>query len=213
MKTKANIEVRKKWGCNELYINGFAQSTSAYRQDWYKILKKAGVLGLSDQRVLLLGLGGGDLVKLLTTYHTNVMITAVELEPSVIQVARDSFGVTESESLTIVVGDAQAYMQTNRATYDVVIVDLYDGDTVPSFVPQPAFLSAIARSLCPGGQAIFNYASHSFNEYDFVSFEKKLRRIFASVEQKKIWGHTFYLVRDVIMARLKKSARPGATLS
>lgn len=147
------------------------------------------------EKVLLLGLGGGDVVKLITNYQTNVTMTVVELENEVVQVAKDYFGITPSENLQIITEDAKAYLERNKQNYDLIIVDLYDGDGIPKFVTTKKFLIDVKRTLEPCGQAIFNYASHSFRVRDFASFERKLKKIFSVVEQIRIWGHTFYVMQ------------------
>ncbi len=188
------IEVRQSWGGKTLYIDGHPQSQRCYRRDWNTIFKKSGVREISDgASVLMLGLGGGDVIKLLTHLQPKVTITAVELESEVVQVARDYFGVHESDKVKIVVADAQDHMRINKLKYDLVIVDLYSGDDVPKFVSGKQFLLQLARVVKSKGLAIINYASHSFREGDFDRFESKLRRIFGSVKRIKTWGHTYFV--------------------
>ena len=185
------LEVRERNGARELYLDGYPQTQRQYRHDWAKLLKN-----LPAQKVLLLGLGGGDVVKILTSQHTNKLITAVELEPEVIAVAREYFGIAPSEKLVILAEDAKLFMARNARQYDLVVVDLYSGDGVPEFVENEQFLREIARALAPRGVAIINYASHSFGKSEFEKFENKLKKVFAHVTKRVIWGHTFYQVTN-----------------
>lgn len=195
VKTKRGsvIEVKGLWR-RKLYIDGYPQTQQSYRRDWKTILHRSRVDDLPNGgSALVLGLGGGDLIKLLTYQHTNVEITAVELEGEVVEVAKKYFGVAESDTVRIVVHDASKYMARNRERHDLVIVDLYSGDDVPKFVSSEKFLLDVAKSLKPKGKAIFNYASHSFGENDFARFERELKSVFESVTPLKTWGHTYYL--------------------
>ena len=182
----------------ELYLDGYPQTQKQYRQDWGKLLKK--VLG---ETVLLLGLGGGDVVKILTSQHTclagrqtSKLVTAVELEPEVIAAARVYFGIVPNEKLIILAEDAKQFMARNERLYDLIVVDLYSGDGVPEFVESDQFLHEVARALAPRGVGLINYASHSFGKSEFEKFENKLKQVFAHVAKKVIWGHTFYQVTN-----------------
>ncbi len=196
-KLGSTIEVRQSWGAKSLYINGCPQSQGAYRRDWKTILSKAGVDQLPKLgSALVLGLGGGDLAKILEKRWPNWFITFVELESEVVLVAEKYFGVGNTVGRKIVVADAEKYMTKNITKYNLVIVDLYSGDDVPKFVAGDKFLRQVALALTPHGKAIFNYASHSFRENDFAEFEKKLHKYFSQVEKLKSWGHTYYLTMN-----------------
>ena len=191
------IEVKRLWGRKELYIDGFPQSTRNYRNDWLKLLRQSGVLHKPNQKVLLLGMGGGDIIKLLTSYQPTTKITAVEIVEELVEVAAKHFGITQNENLNIKIADAKDYMQKNKDIFDLVIVDLYSGDDVPKFVTSQTFLAQIAAATGKHGQTIFNYASHGFKREDFELFESKLCNVFDSVKKIKIWGHMYYLASKI----------------
>ena len=184
------IEVREMWGERKLDMNGYPQSNRGYRRLWTKVLKRANALDLPPQATgLILGLGGGDTVKILGSDYT---VTVVELEAEVVRVAREYFGIKSSPTRSILIQDAKDFVARNHTKYDLVIVDVYDGDGIPLFVRGQKFLKDICRASKPTGKVIINYASHSFKERDFTQFEKKLKQIFPQVELIKIGGHTFY---------------------
>lgn len=179
------IEVREKSGVRELYLDGYPQTQKKYRHDWAKLLRN-----LASCDTLLLGLGGGDVVKLLQESK----VTAVELEPEVVAVAREYFGIVPSGKLITLAEDAEKFMDRNEKKYDLVVVDLYSGDGVPEFVESRKFLENVRAALRPHGTVLVNYASHNFGTSEFEDFEKKLRKVFAHVGKRVIWGHTFYRI-------------------
>jgi spermidine synthase len=198
-KTKSGsiVEVRGWWR-RKLFIDGYPQTQAAYRRDWKTILSRSMVEDLPRRgSALVLGLGGGDLACILDKLRPGWKTVFVELEPEVVQVAEEYFGIGTTNERTIVVGDAQIYMERNLKKHDLVIVDLYSGDDVPTFVSGGKFLGEIVKALKPGGKAIFNYASHSFRDKDFAVFEGKLKSAFGSVTTLKTWGHTYYLASMV----------------
>lgn len=190
------IEVRELFGKKKMDLNGYPQSGSNYQKYWryvFRMIKldKLNRLGSG----LVLGLGGGDLVKLLDLAQPNWDTTYVEIERQVIEIAIRFFGISETEKRKIVIQDAKLFMATNKHKYDLIIVDLYSGDEVPRFVSSDPFMRDIARAMNPMGMTIFNYASHSFRDNDFKSFENKLHKFFANVTVDKYIGHPFYLAR------------------
>lgn len=187
------IEV-KGWWNKKLFIDGYPQTQWSYRRDWKTILRRSRIDDQPDRgSALVLGLGGGDLVYILDQLRPNWTTVFVELEAEVAQVAEKYFGIGNTNKRSVLVSDARIYMERNRERYDLVVVDLYNGDEVPEFVSSEKFLLDVAKSLKSKGKAIFNYASHSFGDNDFARFERKLKLVFDSVTPLNTWGHTYYL--------------------
>lgn len=189
----SRIVVSMRRGKLRLTMNGHPQSSAEYVSDWKAVFKKVFRVVPHPAKLLLLGLGGGDIIKIVHRQKPTVKITAVEWEKEVANVAKKYFGITVSTTLKVVVADAKAYMARNKSTYDIVVVDLYSGDQVPHFVESDAFLQRIVKAMHPGGCVVFNYASHNFTKADFAVFETKLRSHFSHVKKLSRWGHTFYL--------------------
>lgn len=55
--------------------------------------------------VLLVGLGGGGLPQFLRDFMLNVTIEVVELDPVVLEVAKQWFGFQPDDRLTVTLGD------------------------------------------------------------------------------------------------------------
>lgn len=55
--------------------------------------------------VLLVGLGGGALAQFLRDFVPNVTVEAVELDPVVLEVAKEWFGFRPDDRLTVTIGD------------------------------------------------------------------------------------------------------------
>jgi spermidine synthase len=190
------IEVKEVRGKRYMYIGGYSQSAAKYVSAWKYVFKKALLDELPDKaQVLLLGLGGGDIVKILKKQKPSWSLTAVEIEDAVVDAAKEYFNLRESKNLKIVVADADNYIKTNKRKYDLVIVDLYMGDKVPIFVTSAEFLQNIRKAKKNNGTTLFNYASHNFKDDDFKKFELKLSCYFPVVKSLKRFGHSFYLAR------------------
>jgi spermidine synthase len=82
--------------------------------------------------ILLLGLGGGTILKILRedlNYQGN--ITAVEKDAVIVKVANEEFGIREDQKTRIICDDALKYISKNNGTYDLTIVDIFIDNTVP----------------------------------------------------------------------------------
>ena len=100
------------------------------------------------KKVLLLGLGAGSVVDLLVNKHgLKCAITGVELDATVIDLAKKYFDIEKYTSLKIVQADAFELVQNNNEKYDLIVVDLFVGDTVPAAFASEEFIQNLRR-LC-----------------------------------------------------------------
>lgn len=107
--------------------------------------------------ILVLGLGAGSVVDLLRNkYRQDAPIVGVEHDPEVIRLGKQYFGLGDYENLEIVETDAAQFVTEKKASFDLLIVDLYNGlDVPPQFEMEP-FVGQIASILAPKGLLIFN---------------------------------------------------------
>lgn len=108
--------------------------------------------------VLLLGLGGGSVVPTLRQERgVTGPITAVELDPVVIQVAADEFGIRTGPGLNVICADAFAWVATAPvATFELVVVDLFLDLALPAELGEAGFWQNLLRLTRPGGWVLCN---------------------------------------------------------
>ncbi|WP_426493253.1 fused MFS/spermidine synthase [Hymenobacter sp. 102] len=114
--------------------------------------------GPPDAPVLVLGMGGGGVVKLLRQErgHTGP-ITAVELDPAVVEVAASEFSIRPDATLQIVCADAFTWLPTAPlVAYELIVVDLFLDLLLPPQLAEPGFWQHIRRVLRPGGTVVLN---------------------------------------------------------
>jgi len=116
-------------------------------------------------RALVLGLGGGSIVKQLWRDHPELHIDAVELDPEVIEVARAFFSVPE-ERVELVWGEGREALNMLPHAYDIVIVDAFDDDHVPRHLTTEEFMREARASMAEDGVIAWNvfgavYGGHS----------------------------------------------------
>ncbi len=88
---------------------------------------------LPNPRTLVLGAGGGMDV-LMAGYHGARTIDAVELDPHMISLVRDTFGdyaghIYSAENVTVHAAEARSFISRSTAHYDLILVSLLDSFT------------------------------------------------------------------------------------
>ncbi len=112
-----------------------------------------------NRSVLLIGLGGGNMVHLYQRALANQFtfdITAVEIDPDVVLAAREKFDLQQAEA-TVVVDDARHYLRNTKKQYDIIIVDAYTHEAqIPPMLATREFFQEVQHRLTPGGVLSLN---------------------------------------------------------
>jgi spermidine synthase len=136
----------------------------------------------NSSRVLVLGLGGGELSQYLLHHCPGMHVDAVELSSDVISLARNYFGLGESEQkfaerLNIEHADALTAVEeralTAQYSYDTILVDCFSGKgEVPETCRSRDLAQKVKELLKPTGvflQNIWHYSKQ--NEAVHAEFE------------------------------------------
>ena len=120
------------------------------------------------QRVLIVGLGGGAMVRFLTHHEPQVQIDAVEIDPAVVRLAGEYFGVRAGGNVRVHTADAVAFVESTADRYDLILMDAFlrpsggtDATGVPTALKTLAFLGRLKQALAPGGVVAFNVNEHA----------------------------------------------------
>ncbi|HNX48905.1 MAG TPA: fused MFS/spermidine synthase [Thermoanaerobaculaceae bacterium] len=108
------------------------------------------------QRLLMVGLGGGSLVRWVRHYLPELQQDVVEIDPVVVQVARELFAVTPDDHVRLAVEDGRAFIVRAPSHYDLVWLDAYGPDSVPPHLTTVEFFQLVRAHLTPGGAVAAN---------------------------------------------------------
>ena len=106
------------------------------------------------KRVVLLGLGGGEMLRAARRSLPRAELVGVELDPLVAKAAFDDFKVADF-GVQVVVADAAAYLE-REGGFDGVMVDVYDDDVIPPYFRTTTFFKACRQALNPQGLLLMN---------------------------------------------------------
>lgn len=109
---------------------------------------------------LILGLGGGSLVRHLLHHFPECRLKAVEYRASVVKIARSHFGLPLDSRLKVVVDDAGSYVrqqaQTGAGQYGLILVDAFDSEGMAESIASIAFFDACKILLKQDGILVIN---------------------------------------------------------
>jgi spermidine synthase len=122
-------------------------------------------LALCDgpQRILVVGLGGGSLPMFLRKHYPAAAIDVAEIDPGVVDVAKQFFGFREDELTRAHVGDGRQFIENVRQGYDIIFLDAFGARDVPKHLTTQEFLQAVRRALVPSGVVVSNVWRPSAN--------------------------------------------------
>jgi spermidine synthase len=146
----------------------------------YTQLLMAGLLyPETTKRILMIGLGAGSVSTYLLRAMPDVEIDVVELDPGVVSVAKQYFGLRATDRLRIIESDGRVYLARHGALYDFVVLDAFRELGVPFHLLTKEFYALVQEHLAPGGAVAANVAGGTRL---FSSTLVTLRAVFASVD-------------------------------
>jgi spermidine synthase len=153
------VEVADHAGERWLYLDGcvhthFAPGPSADpRGSYIRLFAFLPGFRPDARTLLMLGVGGGALDALLAGEEYEV--TAVEIDPVVLSVARHLFG-TLAGAKRLVVEDARTFVRRADEAFDLVALDVCGSDFMPEHLVTAEFFREARRVLRPGGVLALN---------------------------------------------------------
>jgi spermidine synthase len=106
---------------------------------------------------LHLGGGGFTIPRYVEATRPGSESRVLELDPVVLETAREELGLETSEHLTVRLGDARLAIDDEPdAAYDVVVGDAFGGLAVPWHLATREFAVEVRRTLAPGGLYVVN---------------------------------------------------------
>lgn len=108
------------------------------------------------ENLLMIGLGGGRTSRYLFDHMPELQVTAVELDPGVVDLAKKYFGIQETPRYRIEVADGRVFLMKNKGPWDIILVDAYRGPFVPFHLLTREFYELLKTRLRMGGRMLQN---------------------------------------------------------
>ena len=106
--------------------------------------------------ILQIGLGGGRTSWYIHKHLPDSSVTAAEIDPEVISLAKKYFGIKEEKHFRIVSRDGRLFLANHKGQFDVIFIDAYRGAFVPFHLLTTEFYRLVKEKLKPGGVVVQN---------------------------------------------------------
>lgn len=163
-------ELRRAGASLRLYTNGvfhsqYNPSRPVAGSVWDLLLLPAFMLPAKRlQRILVLGVGGGAVIRQLNDFFSPELIVGVELNPVHLKLARKFFNA-EAGNVELLQADARLWLQSYRGPkFDLIIDDLFgdlDGEPSRAVQVDARWSRSLKRMLSDQGVLAINFDSRS----------------------------------------------------
>ena len=145
---------------------------------------------------LLIGLGAGQLPKLLGRY--GIKTDSIEIDPEVARAAKDYFGFNHPGRL--ILGDARYEVRRLKKKYDFIIHDCFSRGVVPAHLLSVEMLEDLRALLNDGGLLALNFYGYAEGERALpaaavaktIETVFPFHRVFVSALQTELTDHVFF---------------------
>jgi len=135
------------------------------------------------KRALVIGLGGGSVVKRMWRDYPEMTIDVAEIDGEVVDVAFALFELPQDDRIDVHVADGREFLGRRLDVYDIIIVDAFDDDRVPRPLMTEEFMRLVRDHLAEDGVVAWNvfgavYGSHS---RPFRSFHRTASNVWRNI--------------------------------
>lgn len=130
--------------------------------------------------LLVIGLAAGTSPAQYTEIYGPLPIDGVEIDPDIVAVGREYFGMTQP-NLAVHVTDGRAFLRQSQSQYDVVAIDAYRLPYIPWHLTTVEFFREVAARLTETGVVAIN-VGHTENDWRLVNaLAATMRQVYPSV--------------------------------
>lgn len=189
------------------WINGRKVLDSKNANYSYGTLQRILETGLSkidiknSQSTLLLGLGGGSIVhSLKNKFDYNGTLDVLEIDEKVIAIAKNEFNLSHFDNINIFNCDALDFVNTCTSNYDLIIVDLFIDQEVPTPFLTETFSNTLSKMINPKGTVLYNLGINLDKQdkpYQVINYFKKQTHFTCTVLEQVTGTNTLLIAQKI----------------
>ncbi len=129
----------------------------------------------APRSVLMIGLGGGSMLKYLHRHLPETTFTVVEISQAVIDLRNAFLIPPDSDRLSTLCDDGARFLRHTTQRFDVILVDGFDGSGLPPALSSRRFYEDARRALADDGVLVANVQADTARSREI---QQRLRRAF-----------------------------------
>jgi len=169
---------------DDLYVN-FRESFGRIGLDNYKI-----------ENVLVLGLGLGSIPLLLEKkFKKKYNYTLIEIDQKIVNLAK-KYTLSKLQSpMNVICADALEYVKSCSQTFDLVAIDIFIDDQIPTSFESIQFLENVKKVLSPNALLMYNRLTYndSLETKTKAFFDNKFQKVFNDATMLSLRGNQMLL--------------------
>jgi spermidine synthase len=143
--------------------------------------------------ILEIGFGGGRTAWYLHKFLPDVQVTSVELDPTVLELAKKYFGIKDEPNFHVANRDGRLFLQESKDKYDIILIDAYRGPFVPFHLLTKEFYTIVKDHLADGGVVAQNVEPSTML---FDSAVKTINAVFPQLDFYQADGNIVTIASD-----------------
>lgn len=188
------IKVKRLCGRYKIVGAGCYQSGNYVDHLWRKLLRKV-PKHYKVKNVLLLGMGAGGGVLEIRRRFKKARVVAVEYDPVMVEIAQNTY--LRNQALPeVVVNDARVVVKDLKDKFNVVLVDLFQGNKPAKVLLESSFLNNLVDVLDKDGYLLVNFYRSKRDLYPIFD------RYFSRWSNLRYWANSLAVYRHFGLGRL-----------
>ncbi|MFM9021085.1 MAG: spermidine synthase [Sediminibacterium sp.] len=160
----------------------------------------------NTRSILILGFGAGSVLQTIRSqYQSKAKITGVDIDDVMFTIAREEFDIEEGSDTRFITADATDWIKYQAGKYNLIIIDLFIIDTLPSTATEYEFIEHISTALAPGGQLIFNTIPETLPTEALETMIDHFENLGVEVRKMKKWGYSNNIILGIKSSQLTAS--------
>ncbi|MEM3260571.1 MAG: hypothetical protein QXS81_03135 [Candidatus Micrarchaeaceae archaeon] len=207
-KRKPRIELKDSSGGKVLEVDGIPYSvlqSSIYTDSYWDYFFPLCYM-YDEPKVLLIGLGAGTIVRQINrVFGGSVHVDAVESDKRMLAYMQGDYAIDAE----IKNGDGAKYIKGLKGAYDLIMLDAYEGLSIPKQFLKHRFIDDALLALNSRGMLAINFTQRSIMDFDFNGYVAYASKAFKVMHIKS--GMNFIYIfsklfgRDEIVEKVCKS--------
>lgn len=157
----------------------------------------------NTRNILILGFGAGSVLQTIRSqYQSKAKITGVDIDDVMFTIAREEFDIEEGSDTRFITADATDWIKYQAGKYNLIIIDLFIIDTLPSTATEYEFIEHISTALAPGGQLIFNTIPETLPTEALETMIDHFENLGVEVRKMKKWGYSNNIILGIKSSQL-----------